>query len=555
MNSLRIYPRRFSLLAALLGSGFLSSFGSSHREAPSITEIPKVDATDFYLFNSYEENRQDYVTIIANYLPLQDAYGGPNYFSLDENAIYEIHISNDGGNTEDLTFRFDFTNTYKPTQLDVGGEMVEVPVLALGPVTAGNTDSLLLDQSYTITHVAGDRRMGVETQIQSSDGSLSSFVKPQDNVGNKTFPDYQAYADQYVYEVAVPGSELPARVFVGQRKDPFVVNLGETFDLINLNPVGAPDSRQDDLADANVTSIILEIPKEALTQGDETIIGGWTTASVPDAMVDGGFRQVSRLGAPLVNEVVIGVSDKDSFNASEPENDGANFLTYVTNPTLPEIIEILFSGAGVQAPNLFPRTDLVSIFLTGLRFPGDDGIAGNEDDVILNQPANVQASEMLRLNTATPSAAVADQNTLGVIGGDLAGFPNGRRPGDDVVDIALRAVMGVILSEADAPSGQLPYTDGAAVGAGDFADSFPYLAPPIAGSPNDPSFEVTLHSGSDLMKFLAVGSASYDDESKMLTTPRVAGKAFYRLGGDSDGVDLSLESVSDDQVTMKVVVR
>jgi len=342
---------------------------------------------------------------------------------------------------------------------------------------------------------------------------------------------------------------------VGQRKDPFVVNLGETFDLINFNPIGASDGRQDDLEDANVTSIIIEIPKEALTQGEETVIGGWTTASVRDAAAPGGFRQVSRLGAPLVNEVVIGVSDKDAFNASEPENDGANFLTYVTNPTLPELIEILFGSAGVRAPNLFPRTDLISIFLTGLRFPGDDGITGNDDDVILNQPANVQASEMLRLNTAIPSIAAVGQSNLGVIGGDLAGFPNGRRPGDDVVDIALRAVMGVILPLADAPSGQLALTDGAAVNASDFSSTFPYLALPIAGSPNDPTFEVALQSSTDLMEFLAVGSANYDQETKTLTAPRMADRNFYRLSGETDGIDLTLESINTDTVTMKVTIR
>jgi|GEM_PF-2116096 len=157
MNYFNFYSRRIGLLAVILGSLTIECHSSSHREAPSITETPKVDATDFYLFNSYEEGRDDYVTIIANYLPLQDAYGGPNYFSLDENAIYEIHLSNDGGNTEDITFQFDFTNTYRPTRIPVGDAMVEVPLLAIGPVTAGDSSSLLLEQSYTITHIVGSR--------------------------------------------------------------------------------------------------------------------------------------------------------------------------------------------------------------------------------------------------------------------------------------------------------------------------------------------------------------------------------------------------------------
>lgn len=556
MKSLQSSALSFCLTAALMAGLSATAQASSHREAPSITKTPKVDASDFYLFNSYEEGREDYVTIVANYQPLQDAYGGPNYFFLDDEAIYEIHISNDGGAGEDLTFRFNFTNTFTAGNLQIGGETVEVPFLAIGPVTAGDDSNLLLQQTYNLSLVSGDRRLGVATPISAADSDQTTFIKPQDDIGNKTFPDYAAYTDQFIYEIDIPGSELPGRVFVGQRKDPFVVNLGETFDLINYNPIGAPDGRQDDLADANVTSIILEIPREALVSGTEPVIGGWTTASVPDPLEVGGFRQVSRLGMPLVNEVVIGVSDKDLFNSSEPENDGSNFLTYVTNPTLPELIEILFADAGVQAPNLFPRTDLISIFFTGIRLPGDDGVAGNDDDVFLTQPQSVEASEMLRLNTGIPSTPSADQNTLGVIGGDLADFPNGRRPGDDVVDVSLRAVMGVLLPEDVAPSGQLPLTDGASLSSAIFLDTFPYLAPPIPGSPNDPSFEVTLEQSSDLMEFLAVGSINFDESSNTLTAPRLADtKLFYRLNGETDGVELSLESVGEDSITMSVIVR
>ncbi|MGB5579559.1 MAG: DUF4331 domain-containing protein, partial [Woeseia sp.] len=178
------------------------------------------------------------------------------------------------------------------------------------------------------------------------------------------------------------------------------------------------------------------------------------------------YTQVSRLGAPLVNEVVIGLPDKDKFNHSEPANDG-QFATYVTNPTLPALIEILFD---VPAPTLFPRTDLVAAFLTGV-----DG---------LNQPPNVVGSEMLRLNTSIAAVPAGSQNRLGVIEGDAAGFPNGRRPGDDVVDIALRVVMGKLLDPADAPVGQAPLTDGAFVDDSFFDTTFPYLVTPLPGSPN-----------------------------------------------------------------------
>ncbi len=515
----------------------LVSPGSSHREAPGITKSPKVDATDFYMFNSYEEGREDYVTIIANYVPLQDAYGGPNYFTMDEDAVYSIHVSNDGGSTPDLTFEFRFTNHYQVPELEIGGQMVAIPLLATGPVTAGNDATLHLEQSYGISLVS----QGGTVSLTQAGGENAKFIKPQDNVGNKTFPDYDTYADQYIYELNLPGSDQKGRVFVGQRKDPFVVNLGEVFDLVNFNPLGPVDGRDNDLKDANVTSIIIELPKDVLTNmpltdpvsdGYEPVIGAWTTASLPDGA--GGMEQVSRLGHPLVNEVVIGVPDKDSFNASEPMNDGADFLKYVQYPTLPALLNVLF---GVTPPQT-PRADLVSVFLTGV-----DG---------LNKPANIAASEMLRLNTLIAPVIAGEQNNLGVIGGDLAGFPNGRRPGDDVVDIALRAAMGVLLYDEEdpegnpAPSGNLPYTDGATLSASDFSDSFPYLGSPIAGSPNDPSFKVTLQASDDLMNFLAIGNANYDDTDKMLTIPRVAGmpREFYRLKGEVDGIEVAVESVT-----------
>jgi hypothetical protein len=276
-------------------------------------------------------------------------------------------------------------------------------------------------------------------------------------------------------------------VFVGQRKDPFAVNLGEVFDLVNLNPVGAPNAEPNTLGDKNVTAIALEVPIACLTQGADPVIGAWTTASlhqlsilnagpkgtVPGStnahgpqVAGGAWTQVSRLGMPLVNEVVIGLPDKDRFNSSEPKDDG-QFADFVTNPTLPALLQVLFS---VPAPTSFPRTDLVTAFLTGI--PG------------LNQQKKVTASEMLRLNTSTPPVAAASQSNLGVLGGDSAGFPNGRRPGDDVVDIELRVAMGVLLPADQATAGQLPYTDGASLSATDFGQAFPYINAPLPGSPN-----------------------------------------------------------------------
>jgi hypothetical protein len=285
-------------------------------------------------------------------------------------------------------------------------------------------------------------------------------------------------------------------MFVGQRKDSFAVNLGETFDLVNYKApavefdANAERSARDDLADKNVTTIALEVAASCLVApgSADPVIGAWTTASVPQVrMIDptpsgnngatregGAWTQVSRLGMPLVNEVVIGLKDKDRFNHSRPNGD-AQFLAYVTNPTLPALVETLFAGAGVKAPTNFPRNDLVTVFLTGV--PG------------LNQPAKVTPSEMLRLNTAIAPMPKGAQKRLGVIDGDNAGFPNGRRPGDDVVDIELRVAMGKLCTlnlgcaPASAPSGAIRFTDGAFLDDSAFTAAFPYLTTPIPGSP------------------------------------------------------------------------
>lgn len=480
------------LALATLALAAVPATASSHREAPGITKSPKVDATDFYLFRSYEPGRDGYVTMIANYLPLQDPYGGPNYFSLDPDAIYELKVDNDGDAVEDLTFRFRFRNERRDVALSIGNvddkRSVAVPLVQVGQIGAGSTDALNVVEKYGVELVRGARRTGDLLPAQPlrdvATGSLD-FTKPVDNIGAKTIPAYDDYARRYVYDVAIPGCG-DGRLFVGQRKDPFVVNLGEIFDLVNLaNPLGPVDGEGDDLDDKNVTSLILEVPAACLTTAGNPVVGAWTTASVrrnafpnsseEKSSIRGAQRsapspashvQVSRLSSPLVNEIVIGLKDKDRFNASQPRDD-AQFLTYVTHPTFPALVEVLFGAAGVKAPTLFPRADLVAAFLTGI-----DGLN-----------ATATPAEMLRLNTAVPARPAGQQSHLGALGGDIAGFPNGRRPGDDVVDIELRVAMGALLDPSVAPSGSLPFTDGAKVDDSFFDAAFPYLRTPIAGSP------------------------------------------------------------------------
>jgi hypothetical protein len=483
------------IAVAVLAAAGISVQASSHREAPGITKTPKLDGTDFYMFRSFEAGRQNYVTLLANYVPLQDVYGGPNFFTLDSAGLYEMHVDNDGDGREDITFQFQFTNTSKDLAVMAGDRLVSVPLINIGPIgpAASQTSNLNVIETYTVSVIRGNRRNSRREPVTIAGTDTTTFRKPVDRIGDKSIRNndptaYDVYADNHIYPIEIPGCGPGGRVFVGQRREGFVVNLAEAFDLINTNPLGPVDGEENSLADKNVTTLALEVPIDCLVDADP-VIGGWTTASrtkddreirlLPKGTTPFGlFTQVSRLGSPLVNELVIGLKDKDLFNAGEPKDD-ARFADYVTNPTLPVLIQALF---GVAAPPT-PRADLVQVFLTGV--PG------------LNQPNNVRPAEILRLNTAIAPVAPAAQSGLGVLGGDLAGFPNGRRPGDDVVDIALRAVEGILLSSNPAAFPAL--TDGALVNATIaytpdgtitsnpanrlFRDTFPYLQGPISGSP------------------------------------------------------------------------
>jgi Domain of unknown function (DUF4331) len=507
--------RRTYWTIAALGAALLpiTVMGSSHREAPFITNRSKVDGTDLYLFNSYEQGRAGFVTMIASYQPFENPQGGPNYYTMDPSALYEISIDNTGSGKEALTFQFRFSTVNNGLTVTAGGKSIPVPLTNIGPVSASSNTAQNVAETYTLTLVRGDRRTGTVQTITDAATGGTTFNKPLDNIGTKSIADYPTYAASFIRSITIPGCSTPGRVFVGQRQDGFVVNLGETFDLVNIKypvtelaPAGmnarqlAPNS----LAGYNVTSIALEVPAACLTAGSDPVIGAWTTASLRQASVlnsqpqsaksvgsvgaiasptgaavqGGAWTQVSRLGMPLVNELIIGLPDKDRFNASSPSGD-AQFADYVTNPSLPVLLQTLFGAAGVLAPNVYPRTDLEAAFLTGIK-----GV---------NQPLTVTPAEELRLNTGTAVTPIATQNDLGVLGGDNSGFPNGRRPIDDVVDIELRVAMGVLLSPFDGgatdpdkasdASRQLHYTDGVEPNPANYLAAFPYLNTPLGGSP------------------------------------------------------------------------
>ena len=492
----------FALALTALAPG--GAFASSHREAPFITKNPKVDATDFYMFKSYEPGREGFVTVVANYLPLQDSYGGPNYFTLDPEALYEIHIDNTGDGKEDLTFQFRFKTELAANgaglAVPVGDKKTAVPLFNIGGITAADTSALNVLETYTVKLVQGNRRTGTAMDVTNASGGGTVFKKPADYIGSKSYPapGYDAYARSHIYDIKIPGCATNGKMFVGQRAESFAVNLGTIFDLVNAPATvvaGGVDRAGRNLvpstiADKNVTSLALELPISCLTENGD-VIAAWTTASLRQARVlnpkatfkkpaleGGAWTQVSRLSNPLVNEVVIGVPDKDKFNGSEPKDDG-QFAAYVTNPSLPALLEVLFGAAGVKAPTKFPRADLVAAFLTGVEGVNKNG----------------STAEMMRLNTKLPATAKGMQNSLGAAGCfvngalmpmaagcDVAGFPNGRRPGDDVVDIALRVVMGYLLPAADAPAGQVPFTDATLQEDAQFDAAFPYLRTPRPGA-------------------------------------------------------------------------
>ncbi|MGH2531097.1 MAG: DUF4331 family protein [Thermomicrobiales bacterium] len=446
------------LLAALVAGSSLfnltatPSRASSHREAPQISTDPTADNTDLYAFVS--PDRPDTVTIISAVYPGQDPAGGPNFYRFGDDVLYDIKIDNDGDAVEEITYRFDFsTRIQNPNTF----------LYNTGPIESLDDPDWNIRQGYTITRIteAGEEQLPFEG------------IVPPVNIGPASTPNYEALARQAIGEID------GMRVFAGQRDDPFWVDLGGVFDLLTIRQLpGNAGGGIDDLKGLNVLAIALQIPIEHLTSSGavpasadaaDAMIGVWsttnrfsTTVINPDGTrtAEGDLVQVSRLGMPLVNEVVVPLGAKDLFNASRPTDD-AQFLAGITDPELPKLLNLLY---GINVPT-GQRDDLVQVFLTGV--PG------------LNQPPNVVPAEMLRLNVAIPPTA--EENPLGVIGGDLAGFPNGRRLGDDVVDVALRVVAGVLVGDEFNVSPNNELGDGVDANDKPYGDEFPYIVRPHGG--------------------------------------------------------------------------
>lgn len=434
----------------LLTAASGSVLASSHREAPLIANDPTADATDLYAFVSPDDPTT--VTILANYIPLQEPASGPNFWRFDDSVRYDIKIDNNGDATEDITFRFTFKTRTKNANTFLN---------YTGPVVSADDPDINVVQTMTVQQIA----YGITSTLGSNLPTAPA------NVGPATMPDYEILAESAVSNLFIKS----IKVFAGQRDEAFYVDLGSTFDLLQLRSLNGGDPT-DNTAGFNVHTIAIQVPINLLTStgkfptdaSDPTaIIGIWTTASRPSTRVtstsgnnsySGSYVQISRLGMPLVNEVVIPLGYKNRFNASRPKDD-AQFLSYVQYPEAAHLLTALY-GVAVPAD---PRNDLVTVFLTGV--PG------------LNQPANVKPSEMLRLNMAIEPVSIFLEDRMGVLGGDLAGFPNGRRLNDDVVDIELQALGGILMgSQYDYGIG-----DGVDQNDTDMLGYFPYIPLPRSG--------------------------------------------------------------------------
>jgi hypothetical protein len=449
------------VVAALAAAACVASLApavtqaSSHREAPLVAGEPKLDNTDVYAFVS--PDAPNTVTMIANWVPFEEPNGGPNFYPFATDAAYDINIDNDGDARADLIYRWTFTDNYRSRNTFLYNT---------GVVTSLDDPDLNYLQTY---------RLEAITESGSTVLVNNGRVAPS-RVGPASMPNYGALADSAI--TGLPGG---GRTFAGQADDPFFLDL-RIFDLLyggDFSEVG-----QDTVRGYNTNTLAIQVPKSVLAlHGDAVgnpVVGIWSTTSrqrieVVDTLNNrtryGGWQQVSRLGMPLVNEVVIPVGRKDEFNATAPRND-SRFLQFVTNPEVPRLVEGIYR---IPAPAT-PRQDLVEVFLTGLcRACGPVPVDLNSQRLNRDvDPSQFVPSEQLRLNMSVPPSATP--NRLGVLGGDNAGFPNGRRLADDVTDVTLRVAEGVLLPNHPAAVDGL--SDAVNTNALAFRGTFPYVALP-----------------------------------------------------------------------------
>ncbi len=489
--------RIFFVAALCLTLSGLNTFASSHAEAPLTSMDRYADNTDVYAFRSSEAGRAGFVTLIANFIPLQDPSGGPQFFRFDDTVLYDIKIDNTGDGREDITYRFQFFTITLNTGTVLGMNTINEN----GPITSLNDPDFNMKQFYQVTRI--DASTGPNGQIVSGQG----FQIPPSNIGPRTTPNYEAnLAQPAIFNLLNNGG----RVFAGQRDEGFFLDLG-VFDAIGYRSLG-PTGGVDTLRGFNVNSIAIEVPIQSLTRNGavptsptdpNAVIGVFSTASRASMRAispngtrsqSGNFVQISRLGSPLINEVVVPLGLKDAFNSLSPQFDGTvqPVVNAVLDPEFPKIIRQAlgafgdFNGnfVGINLPPA-PRNDIAAIFVTGIPAGAVPGAPTFTTFLSDGQP-----HEYLRLNVAIAPVAIGatGYSRLGLLGNDIGGFPNGRRVGDDVVDIEVRALLG---GTPFTPAFNVPpnnaFNDGVSTNFEGYLTRFPYLQTPNAGNTPRPA--------------------------------------------------------------------
>jgi len=476
-----VFATIFSLFFSVLVEPLQAS---SHREAPFISADPSADNTDVYAFRSTEAGREGFVTLIANFIPDQSPGNGPHYFKFDDTVLYEIKIDNTGDGVEDITYQFRFSNQIKNPDTVLGMAAPNEALTGKGGIdpliTSLNDPDYNEFQTYSVTRV--DRTTG-----RNGKQIASVLASPPSNIGKRTTPNYEALAARAVHDLPQANG---MRVFAGQRDEGFYISVQEIFDTLNLSSI-TDTGGKDGLAGKNVHSIAIEVPIRDLTRNasvptsptaSDAVIGVFATASRRTTNVlynqqrqgtkNGEWVQISRLGNPLVNEVVIPLKLKDAFNGLSPKDD-AIAAPFVLDPQLPKLLKAVFK---IDVPSA-PRNDLVTIFATGIKAGSVPGAPTFNTFLSDGKP-----HEMMRLNVVIPPSA--NPNRLGLLGGDPAGHPNGRRVFDDVTDIALRAMAGgTPFTPRTNKSPNNTLGDGVSQNDVPYLDKFPYLGTPHPGNP------------------------------------------------------------------------
>ena len=473
-NIFRKVGTGFIGLSTLLSAAGLQTLAASHAEAPLIALDRAADNTDTYAFRSVEAGREGYVTLMANYIPFQEPSGGPQFYPFDDTVLYEIKIDNTGDGVEDISYQFQFN-----TRIVNGDSILGMSGVNEDAVISNlNDPDFNMPQTYTVRRI--DKTTGSKGTVIGTD-----FKVPPANIGPRVTPNYETNLGQPAI------GQLPdgGKVFAGNRDEYFFLDLGGVFDALNLRSIGLTGG-VDSSQGFNVSTIAIEIPVQELTRSGavpagptapDAVIGVWATASRKSVRVLGPgsssrqrtWRQVSRLGNPLVNELVIPLKLKDYFNSVSPQDD-TFAAPFVLDPQLSKIMQAVF---GINIPAA-PRNDLVSIFATGIPV---NPVTGPNYTTFLSDGT---PHEYLRLNVAIPITPIGSMSRFGLLGGDVAGFPNGRRVFDDVTDIALRAAAGgtPFTPETNvAPNNTIG--DGVTINPeGPLLTRFPYLRPPNQGN-------------------------------------------------------------------------